>query len=188
LTQTLLSGEPAEWLVPAVLTAFPRDVTLAKDAVPVAPASQVAEVELNDAALGLDATTLARMRTQLEMTLADAGVDEVRFTVNGRDLNAGRATVETPPAGTGSIVLTADSFGYVVGDEVTEMPGITPAILELGASVVAVDVSADAEQVAVQRDDGTVYSVSEGRVDQLGESGGLVRPTLDPFGYTWTVP
>src|SRR5690606_24783089 len=74
------------------------------------------------------------------------------------------------------------------GDEVTEMPGITPAILELGASVVAVDVSADAEQVAVQRDDGTVYSVSEGRVDQLGESGGLVRPTLDPFGYTWTVP
>src|SRR5690606_1300470 len=108
LMQQLLGGA-AEWLAPGVRSAFPNDVELARDAVPVREG--IAEVELTDAALMLDATTLARMRTQAEQTLASAGVSEVRLLVNGRDLNAGRAAVEVGTSDVGTLVLTEDGFG-----------------------------------------------------------------------------
>ncbi|UJP11452.1 hypothetical protein L2X99_08095 [Microbacterium sp. KUDC0406] len=69
LTQQLVSGEPTPWLAPGVRSAFTDEVGLARGAV-VIDQSQVAEVDLTRSALNLDATTLARMRTQLEATLA----------------------------------------------------------------------------------------------------------------------
>lgn len=186
LTQALLGGGASEWLAPAVRSAFPNGVNLARGAVPVN--ASVAEVELDSDALGVDAATLARMRTQLEQTLSGVGVTEVRFTVNARDLNAGRATVETGETDTGSIVLTADAFGYLVGDEMTELPGISPDVLELGPTVTAVDLAVDNDRAAMQLTSGVVYTVSAGGVDELDSRPGLIRPSMDPFGYTWSVP
>lgn len=187
LTQALLSGAPSAWLTSAVRSAFSSDVQLARDSVPVSP-DKVATVELTPPALSLDATDLSRMRTQLEETLRVAGVSEVRLLVNGRDLNAGRATVEAVSAESGPIVLTASEFGTYVGDEVTPYDGITAEIVELAASVTAVDVMADNSRAAVQLDTGAVYTVAEGRVDQLDARAGLIEPSMDLYDYTWSVP
>lgn len=187
LTQALVAGAPSAWLAPAVRSAFPSDVSLARDAVPVST-DKVATVELTPTALSLDATALSRMRTQLEETLRPAGVTEVELMVNGRDLNAGRATIETPGTEAGTVVLTESEFGLYLGDELAPYSGISAELVELAASVVSVDVAADETRAAVQLDNGGVYTVTDGRVDQLDARAGLVEPTMDPYGYTWTVP
>lgn len=187
LTQALLSGTPSAWLAPAVRSAFPSDVSLARDAVPV-DTDKVATVELTSTALTLDATALSRMRTQLEETLRSAGVTKVQLMVNGRDLNAGRATIEAPPAEAGTVVLTESEFGLYLGDEIAPFAGISAELVELAASVASVDLATDGTRAAVQMDNGEVYTVADGRVDQLDTRPGLIKPTMDPYGYTWSVP
>lgn len=187
LAQALVAGAPSAWLAPAVRSAFPSDVSLARDSVPVST-DKVATVELTPTALALDATALSRMRTQLEETLRPAGVTEVELMVNGRDLNAGRATIDIPGTEAGTVVLTASEFGLYLGDEIAPYSGISAELVELAASVVSVDVAADETRAAVQLDGGGVYTVTDGRVDQLDTRAGLVEPTMDPYGYTWTVP
>ena len=132
IAQSLIGGAPRPWLAPAVQSAFPQEVQLARDAVPIDP-DQIADVALNRAALGLDPTTLARMRTQLQATLVAAGVqiDQVRFTVDGRALEAGVVEVVTDTADAGSLVIKDGTFGMLVGGEITPIPGVTDQILSL---------------------------------------------------------
>ncbi len=189
IVQALIGGAPSPWLEPSVQSAFPPDVRLALDAVPI-DADQVAEVALNRAALGLDQTTLARMRTQLQQTLIDAGVrvSQVRFSVDGRRLDAGVVEFEQSPVTTGSMVLRDGVFGTIVGDDIVPIPGISDGILTMPQSIAAIDVSADETSAAVQQAAGGVFIVGGGRVDELDGRPGLVRPSIDRYGYTWSVP
>lgn len=187
LTQALIAGDPSAWLAPAVRSAFPSDVELARDSVPV-DTEKVATVELTSSALSLDAGELARMRTQLEATLSPAGVSEVRLLVNGRDLDAGTASVTADRADSGAVVLTESEFGTLIGNEITTYDGISAQIVELGAAVRAVDVAVDNARAAVQLDSGAVFTVGDGAVSELDSRPGLVAPSMDIYGYTWTVP
>lgn len=189
VVQALISGSPSSWLEPAVQTAFPADVQLAQDAVPI-NASQIAEVALTRSAAGLETQTLARMRTQLQETLRAAGVNvsQVRFTVDGRTLDAGVVNVIPPPTESGPLVLTENAFGTVVGDEVSPIDGLSDEILGLPQPIMTIDVAADDGTAAVQLADGHAYLVGKGQVNELDVRGGLVPPSLDPYGYTWTVP
>lgn len=186
ITQAVVSGEPTEWLAGAVRSAFPAEVTLARGSVPV-DADQVAEVALNDAALSLDATTLARMRTQLEQSLVGAGISQVRFTVDGRSLDAGLATVATSQSETGTFVLTDDAFGAAVGGDVTEVASLSTLIEEITEPIAAIDISSDETMAAVQLTSGRVYFVGDERVDELDERPGLIQPSIDPYNFTWAV-
>ena len=187
LTQALLNGEPSEWLSAGVRSAFPGDASLALESVPVSP-EKIATVELTEAAAGLDSTQIARMRTQLEATLRLAGVAEVRLTVNGRDLDANRAVVETGRGESNPVILTESEFGSYIGDEIVPYEGISSQVVEIAPSVRAVDVAADDSRAAVQMNGGEVYTVADGRVDQLDSRPGLIKPSIDPYGFTWTVP
>lgn len=189
VVQALIGGSPSSWLDPAVQSAFPADVQLAQDAVPI-NASQVAEVALTRPAASLDRETLGRMRTQLQETLNAAGVhvSQVRFTVDGRSLDAGVVDVAETPPDAGPLVLADGAFGTVVGDEVSPIEGISDEILAITSPIGSIDVAADQSQAAVQLADGPVYLVGDGRVDELDARPGLVAPSLDPYGYTWTVP
>lgn len=187
LTNALLDDDPSEWLAPGVRSAFPGDVALARDSVPISP-EKVATVELTAAASALDTTQTARMRTQLEATLRPAGVTEVRLTVNGRDLDAARASVETGRTDSSPVVLTETQFGSYIGEEIVPYDGISSEVVEIAPRVRAVDIAADDSQAAVQLDDGAVYTISDGRVDQLDNRPGLVKPSIDPYGFTWSVP
>ena len=188
VTQALIDGSPSDWLDPAVQTAFPADVQLAQDAVLIT--DQVAEVALTRSATGLDQVTLSRMRTQLQATLKAAGVSvsQVRFAVDGRTLEAGVVELVDAPPDVGTLVLQDGVFGRIVGDEVTAIPGITEGIVAIDQPIVSIDVAADDSQAAVQLSDGHVYLVAEGSIDELDSRVGLIEPSMDPYGYTWTVP
>ncbi|WP_194764656.1 LpqB family beta-propeller domain-containing protein [Microbacterium sp. UFMG61] len=189
ITQSLIGGAPSPWLDPAVQSAFPPDVQMARDAVPI-DVDQVADVALNRAALSLDATTLARMRTQLQQTLAAAGVqiNQVRFTVDGRALEAGVVEIVDTPSDGGGIVLKEGAFGTVVGNQITPIPGVTEEILGITQPILAIDVAGDDSHAAMQLGNGHVYIAGDGRVDELDPRSRLVRPSLDPYDYTWSVP
>lgn len=188
VTQALVSGTPAEWLDPAVQTAFPADVQLAQDAVPLT--GQVAEVALTRPATGLDPTTLSRMRTQLQATLKAAGVNvsQVRFSVDGRTIDAGVVELADTPPDVGTLVLQDGAFGRIVGDEISPLPAISEEIVAIPQRILAIDVASDDSHAAVQLDDGHVYLVGEGSRDELDARPGLVEPSLDPYGYVWSVP
>ena len=188
VTQMLIGGAPSEWLDPAVETAFPADVQLAQDAVPIV--GQVAEVALTRPALGLDELTLSRMRTQLQATLKAAGiaVSQVRFNVDGRALDAGVVDVVEPSSSVGTLVLQNGAFGRIVGDEISPIAGISNAITAMPQSIVSIDVADDDSHAAVQLADQHVYLVGERSLDELDARPGLIEPSLDPYGYTWSVP
>lgn len=188
VTQALIDGAPSPWLDAAVQTAFPADVQLAQDAVLIT--DQVAEVALTRPAVGLDQVTLSRMRTQLQETLKAAGVSvsQVRFAVDGRTLDAGVVELVDVPADVGTLVLQNGAFGRIVGDEVTPLPGISEEIVAIKQSIVSIDVAVDDSLAAVQLADGHVYLVRGGNLDELDSRPGLIEPSLDPYGYTWTVP
>jgi hypothetical protein len=130
------------------------------------------------------------MRTQLQETLRAAGVriTQVRFTVDGRALDAPVVDLVDPAPETGSLVLADGAFGTVVGDEISPVEGISEEILGIAEPIATIDVAADDSRAAVQLTDGRVYHVADGRLDQLGTGASLVPPSLDPYGYTWTVP
>ncbi|WP_374459935.1 LpqB family beta-propeller domain-containing protein [Microbacterium sp.] len=188
VTQALVAGTPAEWLDPAVQTAFPADVQLAQDAVLIT--AQVAEVSLTRPAAGLDRTTLARMRTQLQATLRAAGVNvtQVRFSVDGRALDAGVVELADSTPEPGTLVLKDGVFGRIVGDEIASIPAISPQIQSVPQPIEAIDVAADDASAALQLDDGHVYLVGKSSRDELDARPGLVQPSLDPYGYVWSVP
>ncbi|WP_200839026.1 MULTISPECIES: LpqB family beta-propeller domain-containing protein [Microbacterium] len=188
VTQALVSGTPAEWLDPAVQTAFPSDVQLAQDAVLIT--AQVAEVSLTRPAASLDKTTLARMRTQLQATLKAAGVNvtQVRFSVDGRALDADVVELAGTSPEPGTLVLKDGAFGRIVGDEIAPIPAISTQILAMPPPIRAIDVAADDSAAAVMLDDGHVYLVGEDARNELDARPGLVHPSLDPYGYVWSVP
>ncbi|WP_223625849.1 LpqB family beta-propeller domain-containing protein [Microbacterium sp. EST19A] len=188
VTQALIDGSPSPWLDAAVQTAFPADVQLAQDAVLIT--DQVAEVALTRTAVGLDQVTLSRMRTQLQETLKAAGVSvsQVRFAVDGRTLDAGVVELVDPPADVGTIVLQNGTFGRIVGDEVTAIPAVSEGIAAIDQPIVSIDVAMDDSEAAVQLADGHVYLVGDGSLNELDGRPGLIEPSLDPYGYTWTVP
>lgn len=188
VTQWLIGGAPSEWLDPAVQNAFPVDVELAQDAVPIV--GQVAEVALTRPAVGLDETTLARMRTQLQATLKAAGVavTEVQFKVDGRNLDAGVVDVVEPSVEIGTLVLQDGQFGRVVGDEITPIADISEGISAFTEPIVSIQVATDDSRAAVQLGDGHVHLVGDGDPVELDGRPGLIEPSLDPYGYTWTVP
>lgn len=189
ITQSLIEGGPSPWLGETVQSAFPSDVSLARDAVPV-DADQVADVALSRSAQGLDQTTLARMRTQLQATLDAAGVhvSQVRFSVDGRDLEAGVVKLVEDTAEAGAIVLKDGVFGTLVGTQITPIDGISDEIAAITAPLAAVDVSADETHAAVQFADGHIYLVGDGRTDALETPSNAVSPSIDSYGYTWTAP
>ncbi|KTR75431.1 hypothetical protein NS234_15540 [Microbacterium oxydans] len=188
VTRALIGGAPSEWLDPAVQNAFPADVQLAQDAVPIV--GQVADVALTRPASGLDATTLSRMRTQLQATLRTSGVavTQVRFTVDGRDLDAGQAEVKEPSTEIGTLVLQNGAFGRIVGDEISPLDGISAEITSIPQPIVSIDVAADDTHAATRLADQHVYLVGAGSLDELDARPGLINPSLDPYGYTWSVP
>lgn len=188
IARALISGQPSDWLAPAVRTAFSGDISLAGDAVQV-DTSQVASVALARSALATSSTDLARMRTQLEASLAGAGVSEVRFMVDGAPLDAGTIAVDDAIVDPGVLVLDDETFGRTIsGASLDPVGGLTAQIAKIDAPIRSIDVSLDATLAALQLQDGHVFAVSSGNTVEFPATGTLIEPSLDPFGFTWTVP
>ncbi|WP_285037194.1 LpqB family beta-propeller domain-containing protein [Plantibacter sp. ME-Dv--P-095] len=188
----LLDG-PAEWLKGAVATAFPEGTSLTSDAVPVEAGT--ARVDLTKPALQADAVTLQRMQLQLTSSLVQlsgsvggvAAVSNVAITVVGNSTQTvSPLTLTAPRVDPRALVQRGDEFGFASGDGIETVPGISTAVVAAGAD--AAVLSADHDQAAVRSAAGVTVVQADGDVRLVDDRPGLLPPTMDPFGFTWTVP
>ena len=184
IVQSLVSGKPSAWLTGGVRTAFTGDIALARNT--VTPESQVAEVALTDAATNADVTTVSRMRTQLERSLAGVGVSQVKLTAGGRDLTANAAAAASTTVDPRPLVRSDKGFGFLSNGELVPIPGVSTELAGFPKPVSAIRASSGAQRVAVQTGDGAVYAVTDGKIDEIDGRPGQIAPTLDPFGFIWT--
>ncbi|HEX5858728.1 MAG TPA: LpqB family beta-propeller domain-containing protein [Microbacterium sp.] len=189
VTRALIDGAPSPWLAASVFSAVPEDVALATQSVTV-DADRAATVELSEAALGLDSATLDRIQAQVEDSLATAGVQSVQLAVGGAPLDATAAPTRSTAVDTRPLVLTEAGFGFLSGDEITPLPGLSETITDnLGAPALAIQVSPDRDAAAVRIEGGAVArALADGTVLETDTRPGLVDPSIDPQGYIWSVP
>lgn len=188
ITQALVDGAPTPWLLDAVVTAFTPTVGLAVSAVP--ESAGIAEVPLGSSARGLDQQVLDRMQTQLEESLATAGIIGVDMLVDDQILVAEPVPVARMSIDSRPLVLTDEEFGYLSGTQIEAIVGLSDAVLEVDANeATAIELNADRATAAVQLASGTVVRVeADGAVTDVDSREGLVGPTIDPDGFIWTVP
>lgn len=186
IASALVDGSPSPWLAGSVATAFTDDARLAQPSVP--QSARVAEVTLQEGARALDQETLNRMQTQLKTSLAGAGIVDVDMMLaDDQVLDAQLVPVRSTRVDSRPLVRTPDAFGFASGGTIEEIEGLSPAIAELAA--VDIEVTADRDAAAVRDENGVVWSVlSSGAATRIDTRAGLVAPSIDQFGYIWTVP
>lgn len=185
IVEALVNGGPSTWLRGSVASAFTDGARLANRSVPIS--SSVASVSLQDGARSLDATVLDRMQTQLEASLKEAGVLGVEMVVGEQLLPATAVTVRLTRVDPNPLAVTEQGFGFVSGSTVDEIPGLSDAVVQIDATDIEVD--ADRSIAAVRDHAGAVWAAeSDGTRTLIDNRPGLVAPSVDPFGYIWTVP
>ena len=186
ITTALVNLPRSEWLEDSVFNAFPDGVT----AFPTVPIDEngVAEVALTEGMLAASGDAHDRMLTQLEESLRPAGVTQVIMTVDSTPLDAQPVAVRSTRVPATPLVLTADGFGFLTGNEIDKIPGLSAAVE--AASPVSIQVGAERDLAAAKLASGAVVRLSSAQVDAepLDDRSGLVDPTIDDFGNVWSVP
>ena len=185
IASALVNGSPSGWLGGSVVNSFPESVSLARPSVPLE--SGVAQVTLSAEALLLESTTLDRMQTQLAASLATASVSGAQMLVASTPLTAEPVSTRSTRVTGPPLVQTEAGFGFLSGDELTPVAGLSDA-MELVAPA-AIQVSPDRDFAAVRLVDGGVARVpADSPVAVVDTRSSLIDPSADPFGYIWSVP
>jgi hypothetical protein len=184
ISRALVNEPASEWLAASVVTAFPEGVAFSV----VVTEGGVARVELSEDAASAGRETLDRMLTQLESSLAGAGVLDVEMTTATTPLTAEPVVTRSTRVAAAPLVRTENAFGFLAGDEIDPIPGLTEAVLETAPQ--AVQVAADRDVAAARLGTGEVVRLhaEAAEVEYLDNRAGLTDPTIDPAGNVWTVP
>ena len=191
IVSALLEGVPP-WLEGAVVSQFPEGTALTQGTA-VTVQSSVARVDLTAEAATASPRQRQLMRLQLSESLASvSSVASVEISVSGTSL-----AIE--PLGADSLLVDArvdarplilkdGTFGYAAGDELTPIPNLSDRIVELEATSATLNVLGNT--AAVLAGDGTVWVARGGAIPSrlLDSRPGLIPPSLDDYGYTWSVP
>jgi hypothetical protein len=184
IARALVNGAPSAWLADSVQNAFPESVS-ARPSVPLD--SGIAQVTLSAEALLVESNTLDRMQTQLDASLATAGVAGAQMLVASTELDAEPVSIRSTRVTGPPLVLTDEGFGFLAGDELTPVPGLSEAMRLVAPA--SIQVSPDRDFAAVRLVDGGVARVpADSPVAVVDSRGGLIDPGADPFGYIWSVP
>jgi hypothetical protein len=187
IANALVNEPMSEWLAESVQSAFPDGVT----AVTVVPTAEegVSDVALKgDAMLAASSDARNRMLTQLEESLRAAGVTEVVMTVDSAPIDAQPVTVRSTRVPATPLVLTEAGFGFLTGDEIDKIPGLSEAVEAV--SPVSVQVGAERDLAAARLSSGAVVRLNSAGTEPevLDTRPGLVDPVIDPSGVVWSVP
>lgn len=184
ITRALVNQPRSEWLAASVVTAFPNGVSAAF----ALNDGGVAQVELSEEAAGAGREALDRMLTQLEGSLAAAGVLDVEMSAGTTPLTAEPVATRSTRLPVSPLVYTEAGFGFIAGDELEPVPGLSEAVTE--SAPVAIQVAPDRDVAAARLPSGHVVRLhADGaEVEQLDDRPGLVDPTVDPEGNVWSVP
>lgn len=187
IVKALLAG-PASWLDQAVITAFPEGTELTADAVQVV--GRDAKVDLNQEALNADRLTAERMKYQIENSLPSGMSVTITVNQNAQDIGdlGPDAPAVDPRVDARPLILRDGHFGYLpsTGTELDPIPGLSEAIVGLAPSAVAV---APGQSRAAALTAHGVYGVkADDQPELLDPRAGLIAPSIDSFGYVWSVP
>ncbi|MET0932998.1 MAG: GerMN domain-containing protein [Mycetocola sp.] len=186
IVKALLDG-PSPLLAGAVTTAFPEGTTLTRAAVPVV--GDVAQVDLSSDAFQSDEVTLQRMQAQLAASLTGvSAINSVSITVNNSTENIPVETITPPRTDPRALVLSSEGFGFLSGgDSLERLPGISDQVEALNPDAVVVNA---AHSLAAARTADGVWALRASGTEPLRVDGrpGLTAPSLDAFGYIWSVP
>jgi hypothetical protein len=188
--KALLAG-PAPWLAEggAVVTAFPQGTELVADAVPVS--NRTASVDLTSQALDASRAGMMHMQTQARESLSSVdSVSEVALLVEGNVQNTTVPSNASPdlnerldgrPA-----VIQGGKLGFVSGDTLVEISGLSELIEPLGATAVALSSSLNVAAVLTPAGVSVVRAPEGSSV--LDTRQNLITPALDSSNYVWSVP
>ena len=183
IVSALLAG-PSEWLNQgAVATAFPAGVELNP---PVAVRNTTATVDFSANAASTKAQVRGRMRQQLEMSLGTA-ITSVAMTARGAPLTfpesqASHAQVAVANPG-GPLLQKGKQFGFYPG--LQTLGGISTEVVNLNGSAAVIDRGGSAGAVLTKTG---VYLVTAAANKLVDGRPGLIAPSIDTFGYVWSVP
>ena len=181
VVSALLAG-PDDWIKHAVVTDFPAGTTLGSRSVVVTGGR--AAVDLSPEVASASPAELGRMRQQIVATL---DVADATITADGVPLaieSSGQAAVIDPQP-SGSLLLgTVSEFGHAGPDGIVTIPGISSAVVADGAHAVSLNPGQTAASYLAA--DGTVRRVSGDAVTVVDSRPGLVAPSIDEYGWTWS--
>lgn len=185
VVKALLAG-PSPWLAAGVRTAFPDGTALSAQSVTVD--GDVVRMDFSGGFVGENALGQSRMKAQLTASLTGIGtLGPDSISSAGAVVSIDTLTVPAPRVDARALVLSDEGFGYLSGDGLERIDGVSDGVESLDPSQVSVAVGA--AFAAALTDDGLFIAAADGsdplRVDARG---GLVAPSVDPFGFTWSVP
>lgn len=198
IANRILEG-PAPWLEDGAVSAFGPDASLGSPSVPVD--ELVATVDLDPAVTsGASDGELALMRHQLNLALSQLStVRDTELTVNGSTIDIpspadlpedDELDIETSPsAGETQIGVQDGSLVRQTGTSTNAVSGL-PDISDLDPRFPALPTPpADDVFAFMDGDLGSLYHVRDGgeAPELLVQADRLTRPSMDNFGWTWTV-
>jgi hypothetical protein len=178
---SLLAG-PDDWLQHSVVTDFPAGTALGSRGVVVTGSR--AAVDLTSVVASATPEELDRMHQQLVATL---GIPDVTILADGVALRVGavgpQAVVDPQPTGA-TLAGTTTEFGHVGATGIVPIPGLSTSVIAVGPRSAVVDAGQTA--AAVLAADGTVRVVTAGGSTPVDAREGLIAPSLDDYGWTWS--
>lgn len=197
LVDRLMDG-PVPWLAPGVTSAFgaPEEVNngLGTPAVTVEGGTATVDLDTSMTA-GASDDELALMYHQLELVLGRLNrIQDIELTAGGSTVEIPDSELvaqieQEPEALQRQIGVQGDQLIWQLSTDTSLVPGM-PDLSSISPRFPAVSTEAEGEVVAVMSGDlGALYHV---RADSSGpellvESENMTRPSMDNFGWTWTV-
>jgi Lipoprotein LpqB beta-propeller domain/Sporulation and spore germination len=183
---TALIAGPTAWLQQGVVaSAIPAGVQRGS---PIVVRNSAAVVDFSASAATTKPQVRGRMRQQLEESLRGAGITSVSMTARGAPLafpdssesHAGLAL----PSQAAPLIQKGKQFGFFPG--LQPIGGISAQIVGLSATAATLDRGQATAAVLARAG---VYFVTGATAPKLVDSRpGLIAPSIDTFGYVWSVP
>jgi hypothetical protein len=191
IVNALLAGPPP-WLQKGVVTSvFPDGTQLTSPKV-VLVTSGVARIDLSSEALTAKDPERQLMKVQLTASLSGlASVRSIDITVEGAPYPISDSGADVPAfqrqVDGRAMVLRDGQFGYYANGKVTPVDTVSAGVLSASPTAATVDAR---RSVAAVLGAGGVYAVrpAEPKAVLVDDRPGLIAPTLDGFGYVWSVP
>jgi hypothetical protein len=184
IVKALLEG-PSAWLAQGVRTAFPDGTALSAQSVIVD--GDVVRMDFSGGFVGENALGQSRMKAQLSASLSGIGMlGPDSISAAGAVVSIDTLTVPTPRVDARALVLSDEGFGYLTSDGVERIDGISTDLEALSPSEVSVGVGV--AFAAALTADGVFIATGDGEPLRVDARPRLIGPSVDPFGFTWSVP
>jgi len=189
IVSALLDG-PQAWLEGAVTTAFPDGTKLSDSGSLVSVVSGVAEVDLTREALAAKEGDRQLMLLQLTESLRSVpNISSVSISVEGTPLTIDDLGPDAPQANpkvdSQALVLRKGVFGFYANDKVAQLGQLSARVVDLAPT--AVTLATDGASAAVLGDGGAWLVHRSGSSLHADDRPGLAAPSLDEYGYLWSV-